>query len=254
MRKFGSLIALTWVCTGLILGFTGCGSSSDDDAAGRTLHGTYSSFPDYLDPALSFSIEGWTAMQNTYLPLLTYAHAEGTAGTRLIPALAKSLPRISDGGRTYTLFLRPGLSYSDGTPVRASDFTHSVERLFEVNSPGLPFYTDIVGAERFAKTKKGGIAGIQTEDQSGEIIIHLVTPRGTFSNELGLLFVALLPADTPAEDLSAKPPPATGPYVITASHPGRSWEYRRTPQWGRRRPALPPLPTPRRCRTCPAAI
>ena len=61
-------------------------------------------------------------MWDTYMPLLTYAHADGAAGTRLIPGLARALPKISDGGRTYTLFLRPGLEYSDGTPVRASDF------------------------------------------------------------------------------------------------------------------------------------
>ena len=124
-------------------------------------------------------------MYDTYIPLLTYAHADGEAGSKVIPGLARALPKISDGGRTYTLFLRKGLKYSDGTPVKASDFTHSIERVFKLNSPGSPFYTDIVGAEKFAETKQGGIPGIETDDASGEIVIHLVEPRGTFSNELG---------------------------------------------------------------------
>ena len=75
-----------------------------------------------LDPTIAYTAEGLTAMYNTYLPLLTYAHANGKAGTKVVPALAESLPKITDGGKTYTLTLRKGLKYSDGTPVKASDF------------------------------------------------------------------------------------------------------------------------------------
>ncbi len=223
----------------------GCGSSgsSDSSADGGTLTGTYSAFPESLDPGLSFTLEGATALQNVYLPLLTYAHANGAAGTKLIPGLAKSLPRIDQGGRRYTLFLRPGLEYSDGTPVKASDFRFAVERLFRINSLGSTFYTGIVGAEAFAKTKKGGIPGIVTDDDSGKIVIHLTEPSGTFSYLLGLEFVSLLPSDTPNEDETDHPPPATGPYVITDVRPGRSWEYARNPVWKQANAeALPQLP------------
>ena len=48
-------------------------------------------------------------MYDTYIPLLTYAHANGKAGSKVIPGLAKALPKISDGGRTYDLTLRKGL-------------------------------------------------------------------------------------------------------------------------------------------------
>jgi peptide/nickel transport system substrate-binding protein len=228
----------------VILVVAGCGDSSSDGGDRTTLRASYAGFPDYLDPALSYTLEGWGAMWNTYIPLLTYAHAGGHAGTEIVPGLAKSLPKVSDGGRTYTLFLRPGLKYSDGTPVRASDFTRVVERLFKISSPGSPFYTDIVGAEQFAETKKGGIPGIETDDRSGEIVIHLVQPRGTFENELAMMFVAPLPPGTPAEDMTPNPPPATGPYVITAVKPGRSWEIDRNPQWSANNAKLmPDLPS-----------
>ena len=122
---------------------------------GGTLKGTYASFPDYLDPQLSYTAEGWTAMYDTYIPLLTYKPTPAaTAGSEVIPGLAKSLPKITNGGKTYTLFLRKGLKYSDGTPVKASDFTYAVERLFKLNSGGSPFYTDIVGAEKFAEDEE----------------------------------------------------------------------------------------------------
>jgi peptide/nickel transport system substrate-binding protein len=243
MKRIGQAAAVGLALAALMAGLGGCGDSSGDEGE-QVLRGTFGSFPDALDPALALSLEAATALRSTYIPLLTYPPANGAAGTRLIPGLARSLPRVSDGGRTYTLFLRPGLRYSDGTPVRASDFTHAVERLLLLNSPGSPFYADIVGVERFVRTKKGGIAGIETDDRSGEIVIHLTQPRGTFNNELALLFAAPLPAGTPAKNLSADPPPATGPYVITRSEPGRGWEYERNPQWARANSeAMPDLPS-----------
>ncbi|HET8565530.1 MAG TPA: ABC transporter substrate-binding protein [Solirubrobacterales bacterium] len=223
----------------------GCGSTGGSSSTGEggTLTGTYTAFPESLDPGLSFTLEGATALQNVYIPLLTYAHADGAAGTKLIPGLAKALPTVDQGGRRYTLYLRPGLKYSDGRPVRASDFRATVERLFRINSVGSTFFSGIVGAEEFGKTKKGGIAGIETDDRSGKIVIHLTEPSGVFEYELGLTYAALLPADTPAEDQTPHPPPATGPYVITSVRPGRGWEYERNPAWAEANgKALPQLP------------
>jgi peptide/nickel transport system substrate-binding protein len=242
VKKLRSPVGRLGIVLSICAALAGCGSSTSSEQGG-TLTGTYTAFPEYLDPALNFTLEGATALQNVYLPLLTYAHADGAAGTKLIPALARSLPRIDQGGKRYTLYLRSGLEYSDGTPVRASDFRFTVERLFRVNSVGSTFYTDIVGAEAFAETKKGGISGIVTDDESGKIEIRLTEPSGFFSYLLGLTYVALLPPSTPNEDQTADPPPATGPYMITKVKPGRSWEYARNPAWEEANgEAMPELP------------
>ena len=238
MKKLGAVFAVLVLAAVAAVGLASCGGGSDSTSGGGgqkggTLDGTYASFPDYLDPALSYTAEGWTAMADVYIPLLTYKHANGVEGSEVIPGLAKEMPKISDDEKTYTLFLRPGLKYSDGTPVKASDFRFAVERMIELNSGGSPFYLKIVGAEEFAKTKKGPISGIKTDDKSGEIAIELEGPSGTFTNELGLMFVAPLPQDTPVEDLSGNPPPGTGPYVITKSQPGKGWEYARNPYWAK---------------------
>jgi peptide/nickel transport system substrate-binding protein len=230
------------------VGLASCGGGSDTTGGGGkqggTLNITYGPPPEYLDPGLSYDAEGWTAMADTYIALLTYKHAEGAEGAEVIPGLAKEMPKVSNGGKTYTLFLRPGLKYSNGKPVKASDFTYAVERVFRLNSGGSPFYTKIVGAEKFAETKTGGIPGIKTDDKTGEIVINLVAPSGTFPFELGLMFVAPVPKGTPNEDLSADPPPATGPYVITNSKPGRSWEYERNPYWAKANSkAMPEYPS-----------
>ena len=229
MRKPGLVLLVLVLVAGSAVGLSACGGSGGKE--GGTLTGTYASFPTYLDPTLSYEVEGWTAMYNTYLPLLTYAHENGAAGSKVVPALAESMPKITNGGKTYTLTLRKGLKYSDGTPVKASDFAASIERIFKLNSAGSGFYEGIVGAEKFAETKSGGIPGIKTNDKSGKIEIDLVAPRGTFNNELALLYAAVLPADTPAKNLTTDPPPATGPYMITKVEPGRGWSYTRNPYW-----------------------
>ena len=141
MKKLGAVIAVLVLAT---IGLASCGGGDDTSGGsqkGGALNGTYASFPDYLDPALSYTAEGWTAMADVYVPLLTYKHANGEEGSEVIPGLAKELPKISNGGKTYTLTLRPGLKYSDGTPVKASDFPYTIERLFKTNSGGSPFYT-----------------------------------------------------------------------------------------------------------------
>jgi peptide/nickel transport system substrate-binding protein len=250
LKKLGAVFAVLVLAAVAAVGLASCGSSSDEASGGGgsgqkggTLNGTYASFPDYMDPALSYTAEGWTAMADVYTPLLTYKHANGEEGSEVIPGLAKELPKISNGGKTYTLFLRPGLKYSDGTPVKASDFPFAVERMIQLNSGGSPFYLSIEGAEKFAETKQGPIPGIKANDKTGEIVINLEKPRGTFTNELGLMFVAPLPQDTPIEDLSANPPPGTGPYMITKSQPGKSWEYERNPYWAKANgKAMPDLP------------
>ncbi len=236
MRKLGAVLA----SMGLIatLGLASCGDSSSGKEGG-TLKVNFGYFPE-LDPQIAFTVEAWSSMYNTYIPLLTYAHAEGEAGTEIVPGLAEDLPEISKDGKTYELTLRKGLKYSDGTPVKASDFKASVERMFELDSGGSPYFTDIVGAEKFAETKQGGIPGIRTDDRTGEITIELTRPRGTFVNELAMMYTAPVPPDTPAKDQSADPPPATGPYVIVESNPERSWAYERNPQWGKNNAELMP--------------
>lgn len=212
-------------------------------AAQPVFKGAYTYFPDYMDPQLSYSTEGWTAMYDVYVPLLTYRHAAGKAGSEVVPGLAKALPKISHGGKTYTLFLRPGLRYSNGQKVQASDFRFTVERMFRLNGGGTPFYYDIVGARSFARHQRTHIDGIVTNDRSGKIVIHLERPQATFSDELALLFVAPVPPGTPLRDQSSNPPPATGPYEITEANPGVDWSYARNPQWhkgnGARMPQIP---------------
>lgn len=210
--------------------------------ASRGFRGAIPWFPDYLDPQLSYSQEGWMALYNTYIPLLTYRHADGIAGSEIIPGLARSLPRISDHGTTYTLFLRNGLEYSNGRRVEASDFKFAIERLFRLRSGGAGHYAGIAGALLFWEGRRGDITGIETNDRTGRIVIHLVEPRGAFASLLALPFAAPVPMGTPIRNLTADPPPATGPYVISSSTRGREWTAVRNPAWSNNARLMPRLP------------
>ncbi|WP_259313266.1 ABC transporter substrate-binding protein [Capillimicrobium parvum] len=221
-------------------------TSSGDTSGGKsggTLSAYYTSSPDYMDPALSYTQEGWTALWNVYTPLLTYKHAEGAEGATLIPGLAEALPDISPDGKTYKLKLRPGLKFSDGTPVKASDFEHTVKRVLNLESGGSAFYLPIVGAEDYVKAGKpdADIPGIVTDDKTGEITIKLNSQVGSFANVLAMDFAGIVPGDTPFKNLTASPPPGVGPYKITSSVPNRGFTMVKNDQF----PGLniPEIPT-----------
>src|ERR671938_991369 len=181
----------------------------------------YDTGTDFLDPGLSYTVEGWSIMWNVYLPLIGYKHVNGPDGATIVPYLAKALPQVSADGKTYTLTLRKGLKYSDGTAVKASDFRATIERNLKVDSPGVGFFSNIVGADAFSKTKKGHITGITTNDGTGTITIKLTQPQGDFQNILATEFAALVPAATPAKDQSTHPIPSTGPYMIQSYKPNK---------------------------------
>lgn len=227
------------------LGAVACGGEASDAAAvdGGEITISYGAQPDYLDPALSYSLEGWEALPNVYTGLLTYRRAEGKAGTELIPGLAEDLPEISGDGETYSLVLRDGLEYSDGTPVKASDFEHAIKRVLNLGSGGAPFYQVIDGATEYlqAGDAEADIPGIETDDRSGEIEITLAEPDGSFSNILAMPFASLVPDDTEFENLTEDPPPGVGPYMITESVPNRQFVLDKNPRFEKFE--IPSIPT-----------
>jgi peptide/nickel transport system substrate-binding protein len=186
---------------------------------------------DYLDPGLTYSPEGLNVIWNVYLPLLGYRHVNGAGGSTIVPYLARALPHVSADGRTYTLTLRKGLSYSNGQPVKASDFKSTVERDFKLDSPGAGYFYNIVGADEARKTKGDTISGIVADDATGTITITLKTPQGDFANVLASEFAAPVPASASASDTSTHPLPATGPYVIQSYAPNKQIVEVRNPHF-----------------------
>jgi peptide/nickel transport system substrate-binding protein len=250
-RAKSRAIAGVLVVVGLALLAAACGGGSKSSSGGGTPPAASSggttpsnsgkTFPnfriaydtgiDFLDPGLSYTVGGWQILWNVYLPLIGYKHVSGPDGATLVPYLAKDLPKISADRKTYTLTLRKGLQYSDGTPVKASDFRATIERDFKIESPGIGFFGNIVGANEFGRTKRGHISGITADDQTGKITIKLNEPQADFQNVLATQFAAPVPAATPAKDRSTSPAPSTGPYTIQSYKPNKRAIIVRNPKF-----------------------
>ncbi len=221
------------------------GQSSPHGASGGTNGGTatidMASAPDSLDPQYGYTIEAGEADWIVYTPLLTYAHANGQAGTKVIPGLATALPVVTNGGKTYTLTLRKGLKFSSGAPVKASDFTYAVERMLKLNWGGDAFFTETIeGAAAYLAGKASSISGISADDATGTITIQLVAPYGAFDNLLAFPSVAPIPSGTPMKNLPTSPPPGVGAYIIRNVVPNQGFELVRNPAFARFRiPGIP---------------
>ena len=80
-----------------------------------------------IDPADSYEVQSGTLLYNMGDRLYTYE--SGTLN--LTPQLAKELPAISADGITYTMPLRQGVVFHDGTPFNAEAMVFSLRRFME---------------------------------------------------------------------------------------------------------------------------
>ena len=87
-----------------------------------TLRLQLSSEPDYLDPALNSSVDGACLAANSFSGLYTY-----DASGKPVPACAASYT-TSEDGLTYTVTLKEGLKWSDGSDLTAADFVYAWKR------------------------------------------------------------------------------------------------------------------------------
>jgi len=245
MRRLGFRLALL-VCAVSAAGFvTACGGGNDKGGGGGggkkggsiTIATTGL---DNADPVLFSTTQAIEPMQLAYTPLVAYKHEEGDAGNTLIPGLAKELPTVSNGGKTYKFQLRDGLKYSDGSPVKASDFENTIKRLLKLGSVWSSSYTVIEGAEDFQKKGdfKADISGIETNDKTGEITVNLKEPDTKLLFGLGEPYTAPTPAAKSPPKSLKKPPPGVGPYILDIVDFKRLYVLKRNPNW----PHIPGIP------------
>jgi peptide/nickel transport system substrate-binding protein len=223
----------------------GCGSGSSSSSGGSggvrnggTLRAGIPDDPDHLDTGISYAVEGWELLEATNNGLLTFRKASGSAGSQVVPDIATAMPRVSDGGLTYTFHLHPGVRFSPpvNRAVKPSDFRYAIERLFHVGSPGVGFYTIIQGADAYAAHKAAHISGIVADDRAMTITFHLTHPDGAFLDIMAMPFAFAVPTGMPYRDISTDPRwrVATGPYMVKTYVPKQQIVLVRNPnfrQW-----------------------
>jgi peptide/nickel transport system substrate-binding protein len=101
-------------------------SGSTPAGDGRITIGTTSK-PRTLDPADAYELASLGLVFNMSDRLYTYE----PGSTEIQPQLATSLPKVSQDGLTYTIPLRQGVVFHDGTPFNAKAMEFSIQRFIE---------------------------------------------------------------------------------------------------------------------------
>jgi peptide/nickel transport system substrate-binding protein len=252
MRTCARIVVATALALMLAVVVAACGGSSNDTKTngggggsstnastnggggkqGGTINVLSGTAPDNLDPGVGYTTQAAEADWLVYTPLLTYKHVSGVDGGQLIPGLATDLPTVSPDGKTYELTMRSGMKFSDGTPVKASDFKYSIERSIKTQWGGKSFYTSyIVGAADYDKGKAKDISGITTDDASGKITIKLTEAYGAFANILAFPSSGIVPSSTPMKPLPNDPPIGAGPLMFGTVNSNHGYTLKRNPNY-----------------------
>jgi len=188
------------------------------------------------DPVQAWGITALPALATAYDGLVALRRSDGSQGFTLVPDLATRLPRPADGGKTYTFTLRPGVRYSTGKLVRASDFRRGIQRELSFGAP-VPYYDGINGAQACHQNPKRCdlSAGIVANDAAGTVTFHLAQADPGFLYKLALLLAVPAPPGAPGHVIDRAPfLPGTGPYMISQYRPNASFTLVRNPyfrQW-----------------------
>jgi YVTN family beta-propeller protein len=194
-----------------------------------------------IDPAFAYLVGPPQLMRLAYDTLVSFEVSPGPDGLRLVPDLALSIPSPSGEGTTYTFRLRRGIRYSNGRPLRASDFRRAIERLFRVGSPGADYYRGVEGTAACDRSGCDLAAGIVTDDRAGTVTFHLTAPDPDFPLRLTVFgYSAPIPPHTPNKEVGSSAIPGTGPYRIAAktrdgvelirNHRFSEWSHAAQPQ------------------------
>jgi ABC-type transport system substrate-binding protein len=197
---------------------------------------------DFVDPQLAYRTDDWAMIYTTSMPLVGFQEKAGAAGTQLVPIGATSFPTVSKNGLTYTFHIKPGMKFSDGSPVTAAAYQRSWERILspKMGSPlgvNLDLQNTIAGGAAFLAGKTQHISGIKAKGNT--ISFTLTKPNATFVSILSMQWFTPVKPNTPYTSQGLNVYPAAGPYYIASRDPGRSTVLKRNPYYKGNRPANP---------------
>jgi YVTN family beta-propeller protein len=224
---------------GIVAAGSGVWVAARPFAAASHRGGTLTEVRKYLpepDPAHAYGGVGTPALATVYDGLVAFRKADGALGGTLVPDLAVTLPHPAGGGTAYTFTLRRGIRYSDGAPVRASDFRRGIQR--QLSFGAFPaYYEGILGAQACHRNPRRCDlhAGIITNDAAGTVTFRLGQADPDFLYKLAMVLATPAPPGAPGHLVDRAPfLPGTGPYVISQYRPGSSLTLVRNPyfrQW-----------------------
>jgi peptide/nickel transport system substrate-binding protein len=225
-----SLVALVAVAalTAALVSAASAGPSASDQRGGTYRVGWESSFgwTNSFDPTGEYLANGFAIYSNLMLrTLVGFNHVAGPAGNIVVPDLATSVPKPTNGGTRYTYRLKSGVRW--GPPVNreitSRDVKYAMERAARPkNGAQYGFYYPVIkGWDAYAKGERKSVSGIRTPNAK-TIVFDLTQATGDFNYRMTMPLTAAMPQEV-AKCFEGKPGRygrfviASGPYMIEGS-------------------------------------
>ncbi len=217
------VISLVGVLSAAVLIAAGCGggsknSSSTQQQAAGGKGGTFIAVANAApsgspDPQVNYTLQEWQLLIFTHDGLVAFKRTSGTEGTKIVADLAESIPKPTNGGKTWEFKLRSGIKFSNGQTLTGKDVLATFERLFKIgNSPNAgTWYNVIQGGDACVKTPASCDLSKGIVVKGNTVTFHLTIADPEFLDKLAVPFAFILPASTSTKNVDI-PPPGTGPY------------------------------------------
>jgi peptide/nickel transport system substrate-binding protein len=173
---------------------------------------------DSVDPArASPQFITWVIVDTTCARLMAHPDKPAPVGSRLVPEVARTAPRVSRDFRTFTFILRRGFRFSNGTPVEARAFARAIDRILApaMSSPTAQYLREIVGADAVLAGKASHTQGVVA--RGNRLTIRLTRAVPDFPARTTL--VCAVPPTLPVDPEGFATIPGAGPYYVAEYRP-----------------------------------
>jgi peptide/nickel transport system substrate-binding protein len=250
MRKT-RLIAAAAGAVALATAVAACGSSSSSGTAtttsafnagltsvvnasshqGGTLRMALTSDWDSIDPGNTYYSFSWDFLRVYDRSMVTWKQAPGNTGLELVPDLATDTGTVSSDGLTWTFHLRSGVTYQDGTAIKASDVRYGIERSNygqDTLKNGPAYFAQVLQdtthykGPYLDKNKADGVSGIVADDATGTLTFHLTQKFSDFAELMALPSTVPVPQDKDTGADYYKNMMYSGQYEVSSYIPGKS--------------------------------
>ncbi len=220
---------------------------------GGTLNVGVAGDVDYMDPARTYYAFSWDIHQLINRTLLTYPDGVGQQALQPTGDIATGPATPTNGDKTWSYTLKPGIKFQDGTPVTSKSIKYAVERTFatSVINGGPTYFATFLcpgglnasgGCSKYSGpyTNKAAIYGLSTikTPSPNKIVFDLNQPFAEWN------YVMTLFGTSPVEVSVDQNPKtgganynnnvqATGPYKIASYVPNKHIDLVRNPQWNK---------------------
>ena len=185
---------------------------------------------DSLDPGYWYYQTDYEDMARTTQRTLYSFTPQGTSP---VPDLATGQPVVTNGGKTLTIHIKPGIHYSpplQKQAVTSADIKYAMERCFLSgvgNGYASAYYSHIVGAPSAPTAKLPKMAGLQTPNPT-TLVIKTSVPVGVLADANALSLPCTTPVpqsyaakyDAGAQSTYGMHQVFTGPYMISGAGTG----------------------------------